>query len=409
MDVEQVDLGGLDVLDVDLHAQGPPHALLARLRTECPVHRGKTADGQEFWSLTRDTDVTEASRDTETFSSARGGIFLNPNQVLPLELTSNLLLYKDPPEHTKYRKILQSVFSPKAVREREPEVRSIVTRVIDDVIEAGSCDFVRDIAVRVPLGVLAGLMGIPDADIPKLYEWTEKIERSQQASESAAATPTFIEMAGYLHEQIANQIEEGGDSLVTRLREAEVDGESLTDDEILVFFGLLVFAGNDTTRNTASGGTLELLVHRAQWQMLCEDAELIPQAVEEVLRFTSVVKFFARTATKDTEVNGQDIAEGEKVLLWYSSASRDDGLAEDPQRFDVTRQDPEHRAFGGGGRHFCLGNKLARLELRVIFEELTRRMPELELDGEPEWLSSNWANSLTSLPVKFAPGAREAG
>ena len=219
---------------------------------------------------------------------------------------------------------------------------------------------------------------------------------------SAAATATFGEMVGYLQQLVQRQVAEGGDSLVTRLRQAEVDGDTLSDDEILTFFGLLVFAGNDTTRNTAATGILALLRHPEQWRLLRENPERIPTAVEEILRYTSVVKYFVRTATRDVELAGRKIAEGDKVVTWFTSASRDDALTEDPQRFDVTRDNPEHRTFGGGGPHFCLGNRLARLELRVLLEELTRRMPDLELDGPVEYLDSNWAHALTALPVKFS-------
>ena len=286
-------------------------------------------------------------------------------------------------------------------------MRARVTRVIDEVTERGSCDFVTDIAVPIPLGVLSQLMGIPDADIPRLYAWTEQIEAAQRSRESAAATETFGEMAGYLHEQITRQAAEGGDSLVMRLREAEVDGERLDDSEILVFFGLLVFAGNDTTRNTTAAGTLALLEHPDQLALLRDDPSLIPQAVEEILRYTSVVNYFARTATCDSEIAGQRIAEGEKVVIWYTSASRDEAVYADPQRFDVTRDEHDHKAFGGGGRHFCLGAGLARLELRIIFEEVLRRMPDIAQAGEAERLRSSWAHSLTALPVTFTPGARE--
>lgn len=174
-----------------------------------------------------------------------------------------------------------------------------------------------------------------------------------------------------------------------------------------MFFGLLVFAGNDTTRNTASSGMLELLRHPVQWQLLCERPDAIADAVEEILRWTSVVNYFCRTATRDTKLGGQRIAAGDKVMLWYTSASRDAAATDEPDRFDVTRSKIDHQAFGGGGRHFCLGAGLARLELRVLFEELTRRMPSIEIAGEPVRLSSAWANSLTSLPVTFEPGERE--
>lgn len=408
-----MDFDETDLMNSDWFADGPPHELFKQMRDGAPVRWnecGPETGGDHvpgFWSVTRDEDVAAISRDPASFSSHEGGIFLNPDQVVPLELSRNLLLYKDPPEHTKYRQILQRSFVPHTVRTFEHQVRARITGAIDAVIEAGRCDFVKDIAVPIPLAVLAGLLGLPDEDVPKLKRWTDEIEAAQLAREGSAALPTFGEMAQYLMEQIQIQAR-GGDTLVTKLREAEVDGNKLSDPEILVFFGLLVFAGNDTTRNTASFGMLALLEHPEQWQMLCEDHALIEHAVEEILRYTSVVNYFARTATTDTEVGGQRIAKGDKVVMWYTSASRDERVTPDPQRFDVTRAEISHRAFGGGGRHFCLGAGLARLELRILFEELVRRMPDIKLAGPVQRLRSSWANSLTSMPVEFTPGARRS-
>ena len=400
------DLESIDLMDRSLHRDGPPHETFARLRAECPVHPATGPDGTRFWSVTRDEDVTAVSRDTDTFSSYRGGVFLHPDQVAPLDFLRQVLLYKDPPEHRKYRRILASVFTPKAIAGMADIVLTQVTEVIDAVIEQGHADFVRDIAVPLPLRVLAGIMGLPTQDVDQLYDWTHQIERAQQSDEPAMATQTFGEMVGYLQQQIERQLGEGGDSLVVRLSSAEVEGEKLAPEEILTFFGLLVFAGNDTTRNTAATGTLALLTHD-QWQTVRDSPDLASQAVEEILRWTSVVKYFARTATTDTEIAGQKVAEGDKVVTWFSSASRDSALTDEPERFDVTREKPQHRAFGGGGPHMCLGNQLARLELRTLLTELTRRMPDLALDGEPEYLQSNWAHSLTAMPVRFTPGMRE--
>jgi cholest-4-en-3-one 26-monooxygenase len=394
----ELDLAQVDLMDAAWFADGPPHELFARMRAEAPVRWNRTTSGG-FWSLTRHAEVAQVSRDPQTFSSYRAGIFLHPDQVTPLDMNRSLLLYKDPPEHTKYRQILQSAFVPNTVRRLEDDVRARVARVIDAAVAKGSFDAVADIAVPIPLGVLAQLMGLPDDDIPRLYEWTEKIEAAQRAPEPAAALDVFVEMAGYLHEQIARQVRDSDESLVMRLRNAEVDGQRLDDTEILVFFGLLVFAGNDTTRNTTANGILALLDHPEQLQLLREDPALIAQAVEEILRHTSVVNYFARTATCDTELAGQAIAEGEKVVMWYCSASRDEAVYEDPQRFDITRTEHDHCAFGGGGRHFCLGAGLARLELRVILEELLARAPLLERAGKVERLQSSWANGLTALPV----------
>ena len=399
----------VDILDPGLFADGPPHELFAQMRSEAPVRWNPTRDGDGFWAVTRHEDVTAVSRDNATFSSYEKGIFMNPDQVVPLDLARNLLLYMDPPPHTKYRKVMQTAFVPRTVAKMEDEIRARVTRVIDAIIEDGEADFVDDVAVPVPLGVLAEMMGLPDRDMDKLLAWTHGIEQAQLDEESGTALPVFTEMGGYLQEQIAAQSQAGGDSLVMRLKEGLVDDRPLDDNEVLVFFALLVFAGNDTTRNTASSGLLALLGQRDQWDLLCREPGRVPGAVEEILRWTSVVNYFCRTATRDTELGGQQIAAGDRVMMWYASASRDEDAVPDPGRFDVTRPSVDHKAFGGGGRHFCLGAGLARLELRILFEELCRRLPSLELAGEPERLSSAWANSLTKLPVTFAPGTPEAG
>jgi cytochrome P450 len=405
-EASDVDLAEVDLLDPKWFEAGPPHDLFARMRREAPVRWNALADGGGFWSVTRHADVSAVSRDTDTFSSWKSGVFLNPDQVMPLDVNRNLLLYKDPPEHTKYRLILQTAFTPATVARLEDDVRAIVTRAIDGFAEAGEADLAKDLAIPVPLGVLAAMMGIPDEDIERLFEWTEEIEAAQRSPEPAAATETFMQMAAYLHEQIQRQAEEGvEDSLVMRLRAAEVEGNKLDDNEILVFFGLLVFAGNDTTRNTLAAGLHALLEHPDQLAILREDPSLIPDAVEEVLRWTSVVNYFVRTATTDSVLGGQAIAEGDKVVIWYTSASRDEEIFDDPETFDVRRGSKDHKAFGGGGRHFCLGSGLARLVLRVELEEVIRRLPDVEPAGEVEYRPSAWAQMLTSLPVRFTASA----
>jgi cytochrome P450 len=286
-------------------------------------------------------------------------------------------------------------------------VREIVTEVLDRVIEEGRCDFVADVAVPIPLRVLAELMGVPAADLPRMEDWITRTEEAQISSEPAAGLPILGEMSAYLAEQIAAQKEAGGESLVTTLARAEVDGERLTDTEILVFFALLVFAGNDTTRNTMAGGMRALLDHPDQLELLAREPQRIEAAVEEILRWTSVVNYFCRTATADTELGGRQIGAGDKVMLWYTAGSRDPEVNDDPHSFDISRGEPVHQAFGGGGRHFCLGAGLARLELRVAFEEILRRFEDIRPAGAPERLRSNWANALTKLPIEFKPGSKE--
>lgn len=408
-DLAPTDLESVDLTDLKWHTDGPPHELFARMRREAPVRWNPTGPDSGFWSVTTHELVTQVSKDPATYSSNRAGVFLHPDQVVPLDMTRTLLMYKDPPEHTKYRKILQSAFTPNTVSRLEDSVRARATKIIDAVIERGECDLVRDIAVPGPLGVLAELMGLPDDDIPQLFEWSEQITASVNTTEPSAALGTFGELAGYLHQQIERQKAEGNEeTLVMRLRAAEVDGQQLDDTEILLFFALLIFAGNDTTRNTQAHGFQVLLEHPEQLALLREDQSLIPQAIEEILRYTSVIQFFARTVTTDTELGGQALAEGDQVVIWYTSASRDEAVFDDPDRFDVRRTKGDHKAFGGGGRHFCLGAGLARLQLRIVLEELTRRMPDAQLAGPTERLPGAWANMVTSVPVTFTPGSREA-
>jgi cytochrome P450 len=393
--------------DLDRFADGPPHAVFDELRAQPPADTGLGPEGNRVWSLCSHAAIAAASRDTATFSSHAAGIFPHSDQVNPLDVNRNLLLFKDPPEHTKYRKILQTAFVPRSVAALEDDVRAIVTGVLDRVIEDGGCDFVAEVAVPIPLRVLASLMGLQEADLPRMEDWITRIEEAQISPEPAGATEVLGEMAAYLAEQIAAQKQAGGDSLVVTLAEAEVDGERLTDAEILVFFALLVFAGNDTTRNTMSGGMLALLDHPDQLELLRAEPERIEAAVEEILRWTSVVNYFCRTATAETELAGREIGAGDKVMMWYPAGSRDPEVNDDPHRFDVTRAEPAHMAFGGGGRHFCLGAGLARLELRVAFEEILRRLTGIRFAGQPERLRSNWANALTKLPIEFNPGPKE--
>ena len=354
------------------------------------------------------SEVAAISRDTATFSTSEGGIFLHPDQGVPLDLARNLLLYMDPPKHTKYRLVLQKAFVPNTVRALEAPIRARVTKVIDRVIERGAYDFVKDIAVPIPLGVLAELMGVPEDDIGKLYDWTQQLEAALNSPEPNQALEVMGPMAAYVNEQIQRQSAEGRpESLVTKLRDGRIDGEPLADAEVLMFFVVLVFAGNDTTRNTAATGMHALLQHPEALAELQGDPSLVAGAVEEILRYTSVVQWFARTATIDTELAGQPIARGDRVVMWYTSASRDEAVFDDPQAFDIHRVRPEHDAFGGGGRHFCLGAGLARLELRVLFEEVARRMRDIELAGDVERLRSNWAHGLVTMPVTFTSGPRE--
>ncbi|NMN93842.1 cytochrome P450 [Antrihabitans stalactiti] len=403
-----IDLDTLDLTDLSYFEDGPPHEIFARMREEASPHwNALTGDEPGFWSFTKFADIQAISKDPATFSSARAGVFLTTRGATPVEVLREVILGMDPPRHTAQRNIMQVVFTPKLMRQKENDIRAIVTTLIDDVIEKGECDFVKDIAVELPLRVIAGMLGVPQDDRRQLFEWTNKLSHAAATSDPEEGLGALMEIGGYLTGITAERKANPADDLISRLITAEVDGESLSEQEITFFFGILMFAGNDTTRNTASGGLRALIENDAERQKLVGNPAAIPNAVEEMLRWVTPVLYFSRTAQCDTEVGGHPIREGERVVMWYPAGSRDPQMNADPQRFDVSRQKPMHQAFGGGGPHFCLGNALAKLELRVLFEELMRRVPDMQFAGPITRLTSNFSNELTSMPVTFTPGTRE--
>jgi cytochrome P450 len=401
----EIDLDTVDLMDPDLYQDGPPHELFARLRAESPVRWMHSSTG-DFWAVTRAEDIAAVSKDTATFSSNKGGVFLREDAPLPVDIVRSVMLGMDPPQHTRYRMIVQKVFTPNAIAALEETIRARVTRVIDEVSERGECDLVSDIAVELPLQTIAEILGVPHEDRMQLFHWTNRIEAAgtEGTGDGLAA---FGELAMYLAGLVAQRRETPTDDLLSKLVHAEVEGEKLDDLELTAFFGLLMFAGNDTTRNTTSGGALALLQHPDQWALLRGNPSLINGAVEEMLRWVTPVMWFRRTVTQDTELDDVSIKEGDSVVIFYTSGSYDEAVVDDPTRFDVTRVEVAHQAFGGGGRHFCLGSGLARLQMRILFTELLRRTPDLALAGTPSRGRSNWVNGLEALPVKFTPSPRE--
>jgi cytochrome P450 len=401
-----IELETVDLMDESLFTDGPPHALFARMRAEAPVRWNQMADGDGFWSVTKAEDIALISKDPATFSSERSGVFVKDGMPMPIEILNQVILGMDPPRHTKYRGIVQRAFTPRIVAQQEQQIRQRVARLLDDVCERGECDLVKELSIELPLQVIAEMLGVPQEDRRKLFDWTMQIEAAtgDPAVDGAAA---IGQIGLYLAEIVASRRANPADDLVTALITAEVDGERLGDFEIAAFFALLMFAGNDTTRNTISGGTLALIEHPEQRQKLIDDPSLIDSAVEEMLRWVTPVMWFRRTPTTDVELRGAQIKENDKVVIWYASGSRDEAAVPDPMRFDVTRGTVAHQAFGGGGRHFCLGSPLARLELAALFPELLRRLPDMQLAGPVEHSRSNWVNGFTSLPVTFTPTARK--
>jgi cytochrome P450 len=401
-------LDAVRVVDREHWEEGPPHALFKRLRGECPVHwtDGITEYPSEsgFWSVTRADDVHTVSRDWETYSSAHG-ITTVSDAVMPVELIQAMFIGMDPPKHDRLKALFQRGFTPKRIAEHEPEIRDIATRVLDGLHGRETAELVYDVAQPVVSRVIGSFMGIPEEDDAPWARLMTAVLGAGDDDLNPEGTQTIMEKeVPEIFERcralINERRERPTNDLTSVLVHAEVDGHRLEEHEIVMGFFLLMAAGNDSTKATYSSGMRALLEHPDQKQLLLDDPSLIPSAVEESLRMFPAFGHFRRTATRDVELGGQTIKEGDKVVLWYPSSNRDESRYDDPDRFDVTRN-PEHQAFGAGGRHFCLGTALARLELKILFEETLARFPDMRLDGEAKYAMSPFANQLKTLPVRL--------
>jgi cholest-4-en-3-one 26-monooxygenase len=399
-------LPGIDLFDQDRYArQGPPHEDFARLRREEPVTWHEMPGDVGFWAVTRYDDVFRVSLDQKTFSSARGGVILRTWKEGEYEPQQGMLVNLDPPQHTKYRRLVSTGFSNKMIRRLEPHVREITNDIIDQVAQQGECDFVASISAELPLRVIVELIGVPQSDRHKVLDWSNKMigfDDPEYQTDPAVPQIAAAELFMYANALAEERLSHPREDLVSDLMQAEVDGSKLSLTDFNSFFMLLLVAGNETTRNLVSGGMLALIEHPEERARLLADPSLLDTAVEEMLRWVTPVNQFRRTATRDVELGGQQIKEGDKVVLFYASANRDETKFVDPQRFDVGRTPNEHLAFGIGP-HFCLGANLARLEIRVMFEELLRRLPDIELAGPVERLRSNFINGIKRMPIRFTP------
>jgi cytochrome P450 len=401
------DLDQIAVADQANWVDGPPHEDFKRLRRECPVHWGELNDydnEEGFWSITRADDVRAVSLDWETFSSERGGVTGLTHQI-PLELVQSMFIGMDPPKHDRLKMLFQRGFTPKRIAEHEDPIRAIAERVLDGVGDRRGCDLVTDVAQPVVSRVIGSFMGIPEADDEV---WANLMSTTLGLGDpdlnpgglEAILERDIPEIFERCRAMIVERRENPTDDLTSVLVHAEVDGERLEEHEIVMGFFLLVAAGNDSTKATYTSGMRALIENPDQKQLLIEDPSLIPGAVEECLRMFPAFAHFRRTAIGDTEIAGQPVKDGDKVIMWYVSSNRDEDHFEGPDRFDV-RRNPEHQAFGAGGRHFCLGTALARLELRILFEETLKRLPNVELAGKPEPALSPFLNQLKTLPVRW--------
>jgi cholest-4-en-3-one 26-monooxygenase len=402
------DIREIELTEDGLWEDGPPHDAFKRMRAECPVHwteRFHELRGEQgFWSVTTADDVHAVSRDWRTYSSELGGI--TAGGLLPMELSRAMFIGMDPPKHDRVKALFQSGFTPRRIAAHEDTIRAITREVLDRLDGRDRCDLVTDVAQPVVSRVIGSFMGIPPEDDSM---WAELMNATLGAGD-ADLNPAGIEgvmaklvpeLFAHCGELIAQRREQPTDDLTSVLVHAEVDGEKLDEHEIVMGFFLLMAAGNDSTKATYCSGMRALMEDDEQRRLVLEDPSLIADAVEEALRMFPAFAHFRRTATCDTELHGQRIRAGEKVVMWYASSNRDEARYEDPDRFDLRRR-AEHQAFGAGGRHFCLGTALARLELRVLMEETFARHPWIAIDGRPEFVRSGFLNQLKTLPVRLS-------
>jgi len=389
---------------------GPPLELFKRMRSQCPVHWTSEVtelpQAKGFWSVTRADDVHTVSRDWETYSSERGGV-VAIDEVFPIDLARAMFIGMDPPKHDRLKALFQAGFTPKRIAAHEGAIREIVVKTLDRLDGREECDLVTDVAQPAVSRVIGSFMGIPEQDDAA---WANLMNQALAASDpdfspsvdniEEVIQEAIAQVFSRCSKMIAERRENPTDDLTSVLVHAEVEGQRLEEHEIVMGFFLLVAAGNDSTKATYSSAMRALMENPDQRQILLEDPSLIPSAVEESLRMFPAFAHFRRTATKDTELGGQQIKEGDKVVMWYASSNRDETRYEDPDRFDV-RRNPDHQAFGAGGRHFCLGTALARLELKILLEETLARYPNMEMTGKPTFIESGFLNQLKSMPVRL--------
>jgi len=404
---EGLTLADVDVQNPDVFQQGRHHAMFAVLRRDAPVHFQTEPDGRGFWCITKHADLSIINRDYAGFSSS-GGINIPDADEAQQSAVENMMLYMDPPRHTRYRLLVNKGFTPRMIGQLEDSLRLRTRAIVNNICEKGECDFVEEIAAELPLQAIADLMGVPQEDRKQLFEWSNRMvgfddpefQGSMDDGLAAAA-----EMYVFFNALAADRRRDPKADIVTTLVNAEIEGDRLTEEEFDMFSLLLTVAGNETTRNATAHGMKALIDHPAEYAKLSANTsrETLDRAVEEILRWATPVLHFRRTATADVELRGQQIKEGDKVVMWHISANRDEEVFDDPMDFRIDRWPNEQLAFGGGGPHFCLGTNLARMELRLIFEELATRIPDMTMTSPPEMLRSNFIGGIKRMPVKFTP------
>ncbi|MCS5634984.1 MAG: cytochrome P450 [Myxococcota bacterium] len=403
-------------LEPETFSNGVPHEIFKRLRSESPVHWNPGRPSREravgivepeqrgFWVLTRHADVVAVSKDSELFSSERGTAINADMRPQDLQMFQQQMIHMDPPRHTRLRASINDFFKPKTIQKLDGRVRDLTREILDGVASRGECDFVTEVSAELPLLVLAELLGVPREDRRLLFDWTNRMMGLDDPDYGNPydAQAALMELFQYAARLANERKQDPRDDLMSVLVAAQPDGRELDYMEINMMFFLMVIAGNETTRNALSGGIRALCDFPDQRTRLLGDRSLIKTAVEEIIRWHSPVMQFRRTATRDTEIAGQPIAEDDKVVIYYGSANRDERVFERADEFDVGRSPNPHVGFGIGN-HFCLGANLARAEMRIMLEEILERIPDFQLDGPVEQLHSNFIHGIKRMPIRFTP------
>jgi linalool 8-monooxygenase len=405
MNPSDVDLG-----NPDLYVGGVPHDVFTWLRREDPVHWNPVKNGRGFWSITKYDDIVAISKNPEVFSSARehGGHRIYDENIvgtagMGAEETDAPFISMDPPEHNRYRRMISPGFGPSRLKALEGQIHDRVCNILDRLGARKECEFVTEVAAELPIQVLAELLGIPQADRMKLFDWSNSMiaeddpELRKGPEETAADVRAMIEYSGRLwDERVANP----GSDLISMLIHPDADGEVMSKERYLGTFILLVAAGNETTRNSISGGLITLARFPEQRQRLADNPALYGTAAAEIIRYVSPIMHMRRTAIADSVVRGKTIRSGDKVIMWYASANRDEQIFTNPFGFDLTRAEATQLGFGVG-QHFCLGARLAELQLRIFFTEFLRRYPKAEPSGPIRRMRSNFVAGIKEMPVRL--------
>jgi cytochrome P450 len=392
-----------DFYSPDSYVDGVPHEALDSLREQCPVHRHAHPDGGEYWLLTRHADVVAVSRDHKQFSSQRGFVMVDDLPEAILEQVRGQLLGMDPPRHGPIRRLVISRFTKAMMAEMEPRIREICREIFADAAALGDCDFVDDVAGKLPTAVIGEMMGVPRDMWEQMRVWSDMQTSGDDPDLGASAESiqqASVEMGTYGYQLACERKDQAGDDLVSLLVNVEIDGEKITELEFASLFVQITVAGNETTRGLIASGMQQLIETPELYRKLEQQPELIPAAVEEMLRYFCPLHYFRRTATSDTSLEDEKIAEGDRVVMMYSAANRDPEVFDNPHAFDIDRPDKPHLSFGYG-IHLCLGANLARLEARVFFEEFFKAFAGIESLGQVRRIRSNMVNGPKAMPVRL--------